>query len=242
MGLKPAGALGVNTYTLSRNIPNPHGEKIMNKTILLSAVFAALTMMSAGDASAAVALGQDDWPDSADAGNSPDPWGTDQMNFVPGSGDTTAIGTATGSRGVAFRATGMDSAFITSTARFVYVKIDAVTLGGLDLSLAPPGGAEFDFAEAGFLVGATNPGGFSSGRIRQPGEYVFDVASWSPASPVSDASVLFVLPGGSGQSFTVDNLQFRDDNPLAIPEASSWLMLATGLACLAGWVKRRRVS
>jgi hypothetical protein len=215
---------------------------IMKKTILLGMALAALMLVATGKTSAAVALGQDDWVDSADPGNTPDPWGTDQMTFVPGLGDTTAIGTATGSRGVAFRATGMDSSFIASTAHFVYVKIDAVSLGGLDLSLAPPGGAEFDFAESGFLVGATNPAGFSSGRIRQAGQYVFDVSSWSPPSFVTDASVLFVLPGGAGQSFTVDNLQFRDDNPLAVPETSSLLMLASGLACLTGWIKRRSAT
>ena len=214
----------------------------MKKMIPLSAAILGLLLICTHNASASVALGQDIWTDSGDPGTAPDPWGTDQMNFVANAGDLTATGTATGSRGVAFRGTGMDSSFLTSTAHFVYIKIDAVTLGGLDLSLAPPGGAEFDFAESSFLVGSTNPAGFSSGRIRQPGQYVFDVSSWTPASFVSDASVLFVLPGGAGQSFTVDNLEFRDDNPLAIPEASSWAMLVTGLVGLGGWVKRRSLK
>jgi len=232
----------------------------MKNKLLLGLLAALLNLALAVDAPATIGWGYESWVDGTlqpPADGQVDEWGRFQLSFAPGTFNGESVGVANiddgQGYGKIYYGTGLSSAQVTGQFRYLYVEMYDVQ-GDFKLALSGPADADFFMASQGsLLVASAGPTGTppASDFVVNPGAYVFDVSTWAPAAAVSNVSIQVFGEGDpviANQGFQIRRVFFTDNlaeingvTPV-IPEASTLLMLTSGLACLAGWIKRRSAA
>ena len=218
----------------------------MKRSLMIGMAVAGVLLAFMSEASAAIRWGYGDpWTDTTPADGSPDGWGTFNLSFVnvpDVGGEDLAKGTVGGANvyGLTYYGTGVATSEL-AVNKFLY--LETFDIQG-DMKIMVSGASDADlFNLTTALVsfsGATDPRDPSGNVLFNPGQYVFDLTAWAPATAHPNIFVQMVAEGGTGSSFTVNRLFIADTNPLApVPEASSLLMLSIGLIGVAGLTRSR---
>jgi hypothetical protein len=227
----------------------------MIRKLVFGSVLAAAVALSAPSAKANILWQyEDNWDLNADnVVDLADGWQSAQISFVPDNSNAPEVMAqatilAGNTWGKAWSETGISS----GDPGFNYFFLDlAQVSGGADVKVLVSGlwGAE-EMDLTPFIVAQTNPpnGPGDPPVIFNPGKYVFDLGAWNPSAVQSNVEIKLIAEGSAGSGFTVNRVFISDDwqadtaglGLVAIPEASTFWLLASGLAVVAAWRNRRR--